>query len=110
MKYVHNIVIYDDHTGWFDCSAISCQLCNCYKNLGELQENGINAVYIYGYIVLELESPYEDCEGGDLRSAYILCKTEEDLNEAYNRCCDAIINHPKVIDLRGLDAKLVEEY
>lgn len=104
MHYVHNIVIYDNHTEWFDCGDVSCQICSCSKHLDKDTNDDI-----YGYISLELESPYADAENVDFLGARILCKTEKDYHEAYNRCCEAIMTHPKVIDLRGLDAKLEED-
>lgn len=108
-KYEHNIVIYDDHTDWFEFGNISCQICGVRKHRGLMSmcEEQEKTDETYGCILLELESPFDD-EDADITGAYILCKTEKDYHEAYNRCCDAVMNHPKVIDLRGLDAKLVE--
>ena len=36
---------------------------------------------------------------------WIECK-EESLDLLYNRVCDSVINHPHVIDLRGLTVKV----
>lgn len=104
MRYVHNIVIYDDHASWF--GSIGTQICEFTKVLGAKGKLGI--VNKYGYIAIELENPYPDCEHPDIESLYIACASEIDLNEAYNRCCDAVLYHPKTIDLRGLDAELIE--
>lgn len=104
MRYVHNNVIYDDKTEWF--GSIGTQICSCQKctNLIKEVENMSN---VYGCILIELEDPSEDAEP-DIEDVFILCYSEYAYNEAYNRCCDAILNHPKAIDLRGLNAKLVD--
>lgn len=104
MRYVHNIVIYDDKTDWF--GTIGTQICSCEK-CTNLIKNAENMSNVYGYISIELEDPFEDATSG-IDGVYILCYSEFSYNEAYNRCCEAILNHPKAIDLRGLSAKLVD--
>lgn len=104
MNYVRNIVIYDDHVNSF--GDIYTQIYSCEQHLGALHTNGIDDDDIYGYISIILENHHDN--SCDFKDAYILCKTEKDYYEAYNRCCDSFISHPDVIDLRGLGAKLEE--
>lgn len=102
MRYVHNIVIYDERTDWF--GSIGTQVCSCSKVLISEQNKDEKA---FGYILLELEDPNEDA-APSIENSYIVCYSDADLNAAYDRCCEALISHPKTIDLRGLNAKLIE--
>ena len=86
---LHNIVIYDDRTEWF--GPIGTEIVSCSKDGNR--------------VCLELE--YDD--DAVIEGAYILCDSGEECKEVYNRCCDSLLNHPKVIDLRGLNAKLIED-
>ena len=106
MRYLHNIVIFDNETDWF--GSIGTQICGCYKHLKSEKDKLFIDEDIYGYISLELEDPHEDASP-DFECVYILCNAETDFSLAYNRCCDAILDHPRAIDLRGLNVKILDE-
>lgn len=57
----------------------------------------------YGYVKIEGESE----EPNDGSSISIVCDTKEDLEWVYTRMCVTLLDHPSVLDLRGLNVRII---
>ena len=79
-------------------------------------EDGDANTYFQGYEIIGF-FPYAQGEDshvnlefareGDEQERHILLEcAEQSLEKTYDRVCDSMINHPHVIDLRGLSVKI----